>query len=41
LLAQILELPLVPSWRSLFERRRSNGQTENWHKRLTGLTDSH
>ena len=40
-LAEILRLPLVPSWRSLFERRQQHGQTESWSKRLTGLADSH
>jgi MOSC domain-containing protein YiiM len=40
-LAEVLRLPLVPSWRTLFERRQSQGQTENWNKRLTGLADSH
>lgn len=41
LLAQILDLPLVPSWRGLFERRKNHGQTESWNKRLTGIADSH
>lgn len=38
-LAEILSLPLVPSWRTLFERRMAHGQTENWNKRLTGQAD--
>lgn len=32
-----LALPLVPSWRTLFERRLAQGRTENWQKRLTGI----
>lgn len=39
LLREILSLPLVPSWRTLFERRMAQGQTESWDKRLTGNTD--
>lgn len=35
-LDEILALPLVPSWRSLFERRQVQGRTENWDKRLSG-----
>lgn len=33
----ILALPLVPSWRTLFERRLAQGRTENWQKRLIGI----
>ena len=36
-LREILALPLVPSWRTLFERRVAQGRTENWQKRLTGI----
>jgi MOSC domain-containing protein YiiM len=32
----VLELPLVPSWRSLFERRLAQGTTESWASRLEG-----
>lgn len=35
-LAEVLALPLVPSWRTLFERRLAQGRVENWDKRLTG-----
>lgn len=36
MLQEILLLPLVPSWRTLFERRLALGQIENWDKRLCG-----
>jgi len=36
-LEAVLSLPLVPSWRTLFERRLAQGRTENWQKRLTGI----
>lgn len=36
LLEEVLRLPLVPSWRMLFERRLAQGQIENWDKRLQG-----
>jgi MOSC domain-containing protein YiiM len=36
LLEEVLALPLVPSWRLLFERRLASGQVENWEKRLQG-----
>lgn len=39
-LEQVLRLPLVPSWRTLFERRLAQGKTESWDKRLTGETAS-
>lgn len=39
LLHEILALPLVPSWRTLFERRLQQGQAENWQKRLTGQAE--
>lgn len=31
-----LALPLVPSWRKLFERRLEQGDTESWESRLGG-----
>ncbi len=34
LLDEVLELPLTPSWRRLFERRRTSGRTEDWAPRL-------
>lgn len=37
LLEEVLRLPLVPSWRLLFERRLANGRIENWDKRLHGV----
>lgn len=33
----VLELPLVPSWRLLFQRRLERGAVEDWGKRLTGV----
>ncbi|KRA44213.1 MOSC domain-containing protein [Pseudoxanthomonas sp. Root630] len=36
-LHDLLALPLVPSWRTLFERRLERGALENWQKRLTGI----
>jgi len=36
LLVEVLRLPLVPSWRTLFERRLAQGQVESWDKRLLG-----
>lgn len=38
LLEEVLHLPLVPSWRTLFERRLAQGQVENWDKRLRGVS---
>ncbi len=35
-LVAALSLPLVPSWRSVFERRLAHGQTEGWQSRLEG-----
>lgn len=35
-LHEVLALPLVPSWRTLFERRLAHGKVEDWQKRLTG-----
>ncbi len=32
----ILALPLAPSWRTLFERRRQSGGVEQWTRRLEG-----
>lgn len=31
-----LALPLVPSWRAVFERRLAHGTTESWQTRLEG-----
>lgn len=36
-LQEVLELPLVPSWRLLFQRRLERGAVEDWGKRLTGV----
>ena len=36
-LHDVLELPLVPSWRVLFQRRLERGAVEDWSKRLTGV----
>lgn len=36
-LQEVLSLPLVPGWRTLFERRMQHGRAEDWSKRLTGL----
>jgi len=38
LLMEVLRLPLVPSWRTLFERRLAHGQVESWDKRLHGAS---
>lgn len=35
-LSQFAQLPLVPSWRALVERRLSTGQVENWASRVLG-----
>lgn len=35
-IAPVLELPLTPSWRKLFERRLLSGQVEAWGKRIEG-----
>ena len=35
-LQEVTALPLVPSWRVLFERRLEHGTVEDWRKRLTG-----
>ncbi len=32
----VLALPLTPSWRKLFEKRRQSGQVESWRRRLSG-----
>lgn len=32
----ILALPLAPSWRTLFERRRQSGSVEQWTRRMEG-----
>lgn len=36
MLRPLLELPLVPSWRKLVERRLDTGEIEDWQKRLEG-----
>jgi MOSC domain-containing protein YiiM len=36
-LQEVLELPLVPSWRLLFQRRLERGAVEDWGRRLTGV----
>lgn len=35
-LEEALELPLVPSWRKLLERRLASGRVEDWKKRIEG-----
>ncbi|TQT48776.1 3-alpha domain-containing protein, partial [Xanthomonas perforans] len=35
----VLQLPLVPSWRTLFERRLQRSEVESWSKRLEGVGD--
>lgn len=35
-LAEALELPLVPSWRTLLERRLASRQVEDWGRRIDG-----
>lgn len=35
-LREALELPLVPSWRQLIERRLATGSIEDWNARLDG-----
>ncbi|WAW93722.1 MOSC domain-containing protein [Xanthomonas citri pv. malvacearum] len=35
----VLQLPLVPSWRALFERRLQRSEVESWSKRLDGIGD--
>ncbi|MBO9882016.1 MOSC domain-containing protein [Xanthomonas sp. D-109] len=35
-LQDVLALPLVPNWRTLFERRLAQRAVENWDKRLLG-----
>lgn len=36
LLGEALELPLVPSWRKLVERRLASHQVEDWARRIDG-----
>ena len=36
LLGEALELPLVPSWRKLVERRLASSQVEDWARRIDG-----
>ena len=35
----VLQLPLVPSWRALFERRLQRREVESWGARLHGAVD--
>ena len=37
-IAPVLDLPLPPAWRKLFERRLQSGQVEDWSSRM-GLRD--
>ncbi|PPU08077.1 MOSC domain-containing protein [Xanthomonas arboricola] len=36
---EVLQLPLVPSWQSLFARRLQRREIESWSKRLHGASD--
>jgi len=36
-LHELSELPLVPSWRKLVDRRLQERRVEDWSKRLYGL----
>ncbi|WP_372362942.1 MOSC domain-containing protein [Xanthomonas sp. NCPPB 1325] len=36
-ISDVLTLPLVPSWRALFERRLQRSEVESWAKRLDGM----
>ena len=38
-LLELAELPLVPNWRTLVERRLQNNAVEDWSKRLDGLAN--
>ncbi|APO93778.1 MOSC domain-containing protein [Xanthomonas vesicatoria] len=38
-ITELLQLPLVPSWQALFERRLQRSEVESWGRRLTGLDD--
>ncbi|WP_259174033.1 MOSC domain-containing protein [Xanthomonas campestris] len=38
-IAAVLQLPLVPSWRALFERRLQRSEVESWGARLHGAVD--
>lgn len=39
-LLELAELPLVPNWRTLVERRLQNNAVEDWSKRLDGLANA-
>jgi len=39
-LVELAELPLVPNWRTLVERRLQANAVEDWNKRLYGATDT-
>jgi len=36
----LAELPLVPNWRKLVDRRLESNAVEDWNKRLQGLADA-
>jgi MOSC domain-containing protein YiiM len=36
LISPVLELPLTPSWRKLFEQRMQSGAVEGWSRRMDG-----
>ncbi|PPT53507.1 MOSC domain-containing protein [Xanthomonas arboricola] len=38
-ITEVLQLPLVPSWQALFERRLQRREIESWSKRLHGAGD--
>ncbi|MBJ6978260.1 MOSC domain-containing protein [Luteimonas sp. MC1895] len=38
-LAEALQLPLVPSWRTVLERRLATSQVEDWTRRIDGPAD--
>ncbi|PPU38110.1 MOSC domain-containing protein [Xanthomonas arboricola] len=38
-ITEVLQLPLVPSWQALFERRLQRREIESWSKRLHGAAD--
>ena len=38
-LLELAELPLVPNWRTLVERRLQNNAVEDWSKRLDGTAN--
>ncbi|WP_435014751.1 MOSC domain-containing protein [Xanthomonas arboricola] len=38
-ITEVLQLPLVPSWQALFQRRLQRREIESWSKRLQGAGD--